>query len=694
MVVVIQDLPAAPVTLTERAKSALEGSVGRSFTVPAGESLVRWGVEFDCTSNYDCTVTISAASDGEVMASMTTRKSTADDSTPMVVAMALDKQGWPAFKDLDRVLTVLTNGSAMQREELASNEFHVDNGSSGVTSSFTSHCVAGGCEETNPGISDIRVTVTPDIEDDPNSRDRTVNKIGEAPIDPNPGTDPWVIMDPVVLADEDTGAITGNDGTANFEVDASWASSTAQVWNIEHKDEAPAGMLTGNMWRYVFEAPMDGSKDLPGGRTVHVDLRSDYDPNNMVLNTMNDGTGGPTNHPNTADAVPDPAGNPNGTLSWPRGGAGTRIASGPTDSADTEVRIPWFNDDEEPNITFDNVMQYPAFGQEINLMRDNPHTQRTVEGADGSYMGVRGRFVCEDANDDGICRINSHGDRNVMGSEMAVSMGDFVRFVPYVYSEDMDWLAAGVWLTIPDDEDGGNYAIGAFAWGSAPWEPVDEADARGLTGDATYTGQAFGRYAEMQDQHHMGTGRFEATASLTADFDAGGGAPDQGDGNQTPWPANTNDFGSIQGSVTKFMTYGDDRSNQQEQNWSLTLQPATIMMGEDNNAIVDGSALRFHNGGLSGHADRGYALDGYWNGQFYNVREKTDGAQSWDIPGSVAGTFGATTERPGDTNDDYALTLIGAFGAHEGGMQPDSNARFVTNGSGTTHPDPGVVPTP
>ena len=185
---------------------------------------------------------------------------------------------------------------------------------------------------------------------------------------------------------------------------------------------------------------------------------------------------------------------------------------------------------------------------------------------------------------------------------MSVSEDDTVVFRPYSYSPDADWLAAGVWLTIPDDTEDGDYAIGAFVFGNNPYKADSAQNAQQLTGTATYAGEAFGRYAE-NDAGNMETGRFTADAMLMADF---------GDDSA---------MGTIHGDLTGFMANG------QSEDWDVNFEQAMIEMGmmpdPDDNTPDDGvdmvvtpnSALRF-NAGASGHA-RGHALTGYWNGQFY-----------------------------------------------------------------------------
>jgi hypothetical protein len=265
-----------------------------------------------------------------------------------------------------------------------------------------------------------------------------------------------------------------------------------------------------------------------------------------------------------------------------------------------------------------------------------------VKGLPGSYMGVKGVFVCVDgqttrAAGTGICRINQHTD-----GELGVSEGDRVDFIPYMYTADADWLAAGVWITIPDDEARGDYAIGAFAYGNNPYKADLEESALAIEGTATYDGRAFGYFAENDDGNKE-VGRFEAAAMLTADF---GGATDD------------TTIGTIQGQLTNFM------ANRESVDWDVDFEQAMIMMGmtdEDMPAVILDSALRF-NAGASGHGAGGHALAGYWNGQFYGGSADGTDEAGRPQPGSAAGTFGLT-DTDGDS-DDYTLTLGGAFAAH------------------------------
>ena len=305
-------------------------------------------------------------------------------------------------------------------------------------------------------------------------------------------------------------------------------------------------------------------------------------------------------------------------------------------------------------VTFDDPnFAALAPGGELNLDTDGTSA---APGIEGSYMGVRGRFYCMDGgggDELNICRINRHTP-DVIG----VSEDDSLIFIPYVYTDDVNWVTAGVWLTIPDAEDG-DYAVGSFVFGNDPYKPADASAARALTGTASYAGQAFGRYAEDAEvgEGPLETGRFTANVALTADFDAG--------------EADGNDFGTISGDVTGFMADGVARGN-----WDVNFESAMLTMAstfsDDDppvETVTDGTALRF-NAGASGHSG-GHALTGYWNGQFFgdptqtyndanpfNTTTDGDSDTPWGgQPGSAAGTFGLTTER--DAGDDYSLTMQG-----------------------------------
>ena len=584
------------------------------YTIDAGTTMKVAGVRFSCMGDADCAVTVTVDADG--MAS-------AESASDMVRAHWLNETGAGSFAVLSDALR--EEGAYDETDsaaDLMTRLYHdvddvpandqadppvvaVDNGG-GVTSSVTTHDEPDepGDDGRVTGVSDIAVTVAPAVVRARDGDASTTVLVFDAdgvtvaeedatdqnPADADATTDPWVIMNAVLV--DDDGNVTSTR-TANFVADADWARNPAAEWTTD-----PALMgATQNMdvdeddiWTNYFQA----TQDLDGGRTLHLDLRSDFDPNNI---------GQPM----------DDQGNPVGMV----------VARGPGSEADGDpaVRVKW------ADISFDGIGDLPV-GSEIDLGSD---------GIKGTYMGVRGTFACMQLGADElqICRVNHHTPMYMTPSE-----DDLIEFTPDVYTPDSDWLAAGVWLTVPDDTADGDYAIGAFVYGNDPYKPA-ASDARTLTGTATYAGQAFGRYAEV-DGDHTEVGRFTAAAMLTADF---------GDDAETG-----NDFGTIHGDLTGFVANG------QMEDWDVNFEQAMIMLeGDDNDppGPIDNTALRF-NGGASGHA-RGHAMDGYWNGQFYGT--PADGAVDDDLqPGSAAGTFGLTDR---DKSDDYSLTVGGAFATHK-----------------------------
>lgn len=209
---------------------------------------------------------------------------------------------------------------------------------------------------------------------------------------------------------------------------------------------------------------------------------------------------------------------------------------------------------------------------------------------------------------------------------------------------DADYLAWGVWLTVPNDvpvlPGTPNAATaGAFASGNDVFE-VREA----LKGTATYNGVASGLYAAggMVDY-------FDADVSLMADF----GGTEAGD--STAATADDNDMmllGAVTGTVTNIKAGGMDIDG------SLTLKRAPI----EGAAANDPSS-----GGFTGAATgsvAGRAMAGNWGGQFYgpNNSDKHDAPPKMaetEFPTTAAGTFSVSA--PGNVNDP--IRMLGAFGS-------------------------------
>ena len=406
--------------------------------------------------------------------------------------------------------------------------------------------------------------------------------------------------------------------------------------------EYPAASDIGNdEWTHSLYVV---NEDHEGGRTVMLDLYSDFNENEakdvteataLELGTMNLMVG-------LIPAVPD---------------------TSQENEEDNSVAFAWtFGMEGQANTVFPATSEVvidrgiikfldPLFESPDDLEIGERQELRPATADDdadiveGLWRGIPGVFECMATpapGGNGNCFIRAQ-----QGGEGGVTSGGVIRFTPaagaMIMDMDTDWLTAGVWLTVPDDPDG-DYAGGAFVHGG---EPYPAASLLLLTGDAKYSGQAVGRYAE-DDQGDPATGRFTATASLTASF---------GDADA---------MGSIRGDVTDFATTEEGATTAEMQpDWDLNLDTAMIPMDPDDVNEVNG---RFGSQ-VSGHA-HGNALDGAWAGQFFNNREVMDVEGDEDppvaestaenYPGAVAGTFGASDRDP---DDGYSLTLFGAFAA-------------------------------
>ena len=198
---------------------------------------------------------------------------------------------------------------------------------------------------------------------------------------------------------------------------------------------------------------------------------------------------------------------------------------------------------------------------------------------------------------------------------------------------DADYLAWGVWLTVPDGTaDTDVAAAGAFASGNDVFT-VNEA----LKGTATYNGVASGVYSAGGMVEY-----FDADVSLMANFGGTEGADSDADtaGNDGLL------LGAVTGTVSGIKAGGMDVAG------SLTLKRAPVLTSADN----DPSTLGF-GGDVSGTL-AGRAMVGEWGGQFYGPNKASGKGIETEYPTTAAGTFGASA--PGNVNDP--IRILGAFG--------------------------------
>jgi hypothetical protein len=452
---------------------------------------------------------------------------------------------------------------------------------------------------------------------------------------------------------------------STFMVEAMWRNqrNEADQWQVPAADDmemdqpAEQEQRMGGGWRMIALP----ATPIEGGRTVHVDLYSDYNENLQkplsMATAMEVGT--TSIMVTITAAVPDDAQTAEVDESMPlfwRFGL-TGDLNQPFD-ADEEVAI------DADVIRFDDANYVSPDDLEAGERQelrpasgDDPTAEdyRAADMVDGTWRGIPGTFHCADA-------MGGNGNCFIRNQQGGVTSGGVIQFTPaagaMIVDQDTDWLAAGVWLTIPDDAEEGDYAGGAFVQGSDPFE-VSELQA--LTGTASYAGTAAGRYAE-NDAGTERSDRFSADAMLTANF-----------GDAT---AQATDFGTISGELTNFAAMGGADSS----TWDVNFDMA--MIGDDGRF---GDEVTAHS--------RGHDMDGVWAGQFYGndptvdmvaaltaatMAAAGDDAMSPAVqaandayvtlltaaqnhPNSVAGTFGASDR---DAMDDYALSLMGVFGAY------------------------------
>ena len=133
----------------------------------------------------------------------------------------------------------------------------------------------------------------------------------------------------------------------------------------------------------------------------------------------------------------------------------------------------------------------------------------------GTLDGVEGTFSC-DRSGGGTCPVIFIRSGGVAGTNFA---GTDWMFTPNTGSgtvQDADYLAGGIWVRVPADATSvADYEFGAFGDGNDPFE---QSNLAGLTGEATYTGEATAVYSVVSTERNYFP---DAKASLTANFGDG-----------------------------------------------------------------------------------------------------------------------------------------------------------------------------
>ena len=248
----------------------------------------------------------------------------------------------------------------------------------------------------------------------------------------------------------------------------------------------------------------------------------------------------------------------------------------------------------------------------------------------GTFDGARGSYMCAAA--ECVVAVAPSGAYTLTTGTWTFAPNEGER----AYHEDSEFLQFGWWMSEPTRSTG-TYQFATFVDGSDYRATVaaTETTGAGVTGDATYTGNAAGRYSVGDD-----AGAFTASASLTAKF-----------GNGTA-------VGTISGMISGFQ--GDaDMSG-----WSVELKRITLTDFAANDATSDAPAFTSGNLDQSSSTYDGTIATlgdtmahGSWSGRFYGNARNADrpGTLSENAqPLAVGGQFDAAGTE---------ASISGAFGA-------------------------------
>ena len=280
------------------------------------------------------------------------------------------------------------------------------------------------------------------------------------------------------------------------------------------------------------------------------------------------------------------------------------------------------------------------------------------ESITGSLDGVAGSFSC--ANPGGCYFIDDvqPGEAYPSSPSMAFTpdIGGAAEPLPveaFAQVSTVDYLAFGHWLYVPDDVTATEqYEFGVFGSGG---DPFNAANLAGLTGTATYDGDAVGMYYVNALSSSREVGSFAADVQLNVDF---------GNGSET---------GFVSGEVNNFEFEGDVASllptSVQLNSYTFDYLPDGFGVPRGSTNIFDTpwrAASAAYPGGWAGGATYGSTDGADWYGEWSSVFYG-NGSSSTDHPTSVAGQFGNYVW--GAAGSEYrgqrSAGLAGAFGAHK-----------------------------
>ena len=287
--------------------------------------------------------------------------------------------------------------------------------------------------------------------------------------------------------------------------------------------------------------------------------------------------------------------------------------------------------DSDGNVTYKvGYTHAPSFGVLDRWTFDSTTTNAVFESI--SSAGANAGTVSQSVRE-----WSTAGSKGVLFSARPAGASDVWLAVStdITGASDTDWLATGLWALTPSSGAAGEYRFGVFADGSDPYS-VWNINRDPPTGTATYNGDASGifhrrpRGRRDNGQHfyydlRMGT-FFDADVTLTANFD------------RKRLSGTIDNFTSPEGWAIRSRTYRQPTLTLEAANWGWITANGAAHIAGDTSMTWDTDTW-----------------SGKWGARFYG-NPTTPTARK---PGSVAGTFGATTG-----SGDSSRTFIGAFSAH------------------------------
>ena len=281
---------------------------------------------------------------------------------------------------------------------------------------------------------------------------------------------------------------------------------------------------------------------------------------------------------------------------------------------DRKDAVDALNSDTDPNndVVFANDPLYDDY--RLAERNTDRYPERYSVDISGTLMGAPGTFRCAGAAAGGTCTVDLSGPNDYVFGQTGAEW----QFIPtnatsQVIIPDAEYMWFGWWKREPIETTPNADAVFDYAANYGGTNEV--ADATGATGSATYEGAAIGYYGfydiEAAEDDRSRAGRFQAKATLIADFDAD----------------------TLSGSITEFDT---------EPTWAVTLQSRPIATGAV--AVADDTVS---------WSIRGLPRDGgHWEAQFYsNFEAPADTAQPTGVAGAFTAQYGAHRK------------MVGAFGA-------------------------------